>query len=938
MAPNPILSRILLVLAALCCLIGAARADDQKANRSALVIGNEDYIGAPPLSNAKADAQTVADILTDGQFGVVRGINTTSDELRKKWKNAFLPAIGPGDEAILYFSGQGVRVGDDSYLLPVDVRADNEDQVKAGGLSLKAVLEGVQQQKPRLFLVILDASRRTSAANPGLAAAQPAAGEVVIFSAAPGKTSLERLGDDDPRIRGLFSRVFLRELARPGVPLPTMLQTIQDKVSALAQGIGQEQVPTLFGQAPSDFRVRPAGAPDTGQRMAEEEERQIWEKTDAQRTEAAYKRFLKAFPDGAFAAKAKDRLDDLPAWELAKNGDPEPLRKYIGAHPDGLFVQKARALLDEGDLWEKARAGSVLALVKDYLDRYPQGRFIEPAKTLFARLDAEAAAKREEDAWKAAQNGATTTSFEQYLKTYPDGRFAASAKETIEKIVWETAQKGNSSAALENYLKLYPQGRFASSAKDNIEQIVWDKAQKGNNEASFQEYLRAYPQGRFADTAKDTIEQIAWDKAQKGNSEAAFDAYLKVYPQGRFAASARDKTEQLVWDNVQRSRTIDLAHLYLQRYPQGKFSTQARNLEEDILWDEARQCDANDQSGDPFRCDSLADAFIRRFSAGQHATAATILQHSLVASRPEREERKALSDALATGEPAALQAFLDKFPTSKHYADAMMKLAALWQKIAPIPVTGVPFYDAFTDGSGKSPEMVALPSGKFAMGSEEAQTEKPSHPVVIVHPFAIGRHEVTFDDWDACVADKGGCSYRPDDEVGMLIFRWKGRGKQPVINVAWADIQQYLVWLRAKTGKKYRLLTEAEWEYAARAGTTTRYNFGDNADTLVRHGWYTGNSERQPHLVGQLEASPNGLYDMYGNVAEWVEDCWHSSYDGAPRNGNVAWTANCVGAAHVSRGGYFYDTASNQRSASRSRVGNTMRSPSVGFRLARDYP
>jgi formylglycine-generating enzyme required for sulfatase activity len=212
--------------------------------------------------------------------------------------------------------------------------------------------------------------------------------------------------------------------------------------------------------------------------------------------------------------------------------------------------------------------------------------------------------------------------------------------------------------------------------------------------------------------------------------------------------------------------------------------------------------------------------------------------------------------------------------------------------------------------------------------------------VVIARPFALGKYEVTFEEWDACLAekDKGGCTVRPEDEVSVLLFRWKGRGKQPVLNLVREEVQQYLSWLSAKTGKKYRLATEAEWEYAARAGSTSRYYFGDNSDDLAKHSWYTGNANREAHPVGKLAPSPSGLHDIYGNVAEWVQDCWHSSYEGAPLNGSVAWTTNCIGSASVTRGGYFYDTASNQRSSSRGRLGNTMRSPTAGFRVARDYP
>jgi formylglycine-generating enzyme required for sulfatase activity len=190
------------------------------------------------------------------------------------------------------------------------------------------------------------------------------------------------------------------------------------------------------------------------------------------------------------------------------------------------------------------------------------------------------------------------------------------------------------------------------------------------------------------------------------------------------------------------------------------------------------------------------------------------------------------------------------------------------------------------------PEMVIIPSGSFMMGSPESgsgreSNEGPVHRVSVRQPFAIGKYEVTFAEWDACVAD-GGCNgYWPEG------FGW-GRGKRPVINVSWKDATSYTSWLSRKTGHAYRLPSKAEWEYAARAGTTTRYHFGNSISssqanydldpTQVANLNYRPASRMVARSVpvGSYPANAFGLHDVHGNVREWVGDCWNESYAGAP--------------------------------------------------------
>jgi formylglycine-generating enzyme required for sulfatase activity len=240
--------------------------------------------------------------------------------------------------------------------------------------------------------------------------------------------------------------------------------------------------------------------------------------------------------------------------------------------------------------------------------------------------------------------------------------------------------------------------------------------------------------------------------------------------------------------------------------------------------------------------------------------------------------------------------------------------------------------EMFRDCPDVCPEMVVAPAGSFTMGSpvneaDRTTAEGPQHRVTIAHGFAVGRFEVTFAEWDACVNARG-CRHRPGDTG------W-GRDRRPVINVSWDDVtKEYLPWLSRKTGRSYRLLTEAEWEYAARAGTSTRYSFGDTISK--RHAQFSEEglgSAGRTAKVGPSLANRFGLYDMHGNVWEWVQDCWNDSYSGAPTEGSAWATGDC--GRRVLRGGSWLNNPLDLRAASRMGDTPVNRINSIGFRVGR---
>jgi len=225
------------------------------------------------------------------------------------------------------------------------------------------------------------------------------------------------------------------------------------------------------------------------------------------------------------------------------------------------------------------------------------------------------------------------------------------------------------------------------------------------------------------------------------------------------------------------------------------------------------------------------------------------------------------------------------------------------------------------------PELVIVPPGDFVMGSPDTPYEKPERSITVRHPFAIGRREVTFAEWDFC-ADAGACKHRPDD-------RGWGRGDRPAINVSWDDVKLYTNWLSQKTGQRYRLPSEAEWEYAARAGTKTPFWWGRDAGSgRAQCDNCVSPANRQTVAVGSFRPNGFGLYDTAGNVAEWVEDCWNDTYRNAPKEAVAATTGDCR--LRVLRGGNFNSKAVEVRSSARFRYDVDVRYIGNGFRVVRE--
>ncbi|MEX8504321.1 SUMF1/EgtB/PvdO family nonheme iron enzyme [Leptothrix ochracea] len=263
---------------------------------------------------------------------------------------------------------------------------------------------------------------------------------------------------------------------------------------------------------------------------------------------------------------------------------------------------------------------------------------------------------------------------------------------------------------------------------------------------------------------------------------------------------------------------------------------------------------------------------------------------------------------------------------------------------APIPAAGTVFRDCVS-----CPEMVVVPAGSFTMGSSASETglyesETPAHKVVLAHPFAVGKFEITFEEWNVCVAEH---ACRPAWDGG-----W-GEGRRPVIHINYEQAVGYTEWLSEKSGKVYRLLTEAEWEYAARAGTDKLRYWGNSTERACLFANVADQSARQKHPdwaetfdcddafaqtapVGSYRPNAFGLYDMLGNVWEWVDDCYHATYQGAPVDGSPRLALDCP--LRLYRGGSWYGFPKEVRTALRIKSVPTFSNDDLGLRVARSLP
>ena len=414
-------------------------------------------------------------------------------------------------------------------------------------------------------------------------------------------------------------------------------------------------------------------------------------------------------------------------------------------------------------------------------------------------------------------------------------------------------------------------------------------------------------------------------RARSKGTVEAYDEYLSSFRQGRHREEALRFKAQKDDAAIARARskgTVEAYDEYLSSFRQG------RHREEALRFKAQKADDAAIARARSKGTIEAYDEYLSSFRQGRH-------REEALRFKAQKADDAAIARARSKGTIEAYDEYLSSFRQGRHREEVLrLKAKAQAEALKRRWPAGKKIQDC-----PYCPEMVVVPAGSFMMGSPPDETDKdvresPHHQVMIPKPLAVGKYEVTFAEWDACVSDGGCGGHRPHDES------W-GRGRRPAINVSWKDAQEYVRWLSQKTNRQYRLLSEAEWEYAARAKTETPFHFGKEISPFQANydGNYTygkgaeGMFHEKTVVVGSFQANPFGLYDVHGNVWEWVDDCWHKSYAGAPSDGS-AWTGGDC-SHRVLRGGSWNDTPKDLRSAYRDRSTTGDRDFIIGFRVAR---
>jgi clan AA aspartic protease (TIGR02281 family) len=624
------------------------------------------------------------------------------------------------------------------------------------------------------------------------------------------------------------------------------------------------------------------------------------------------------------------KAEELANWEFIKErGQPQALLDHLARFPSGVTTNYARAKLEEL-VWDGitlARTAPTAETLHAFLNEFPNGTNADEARALLADLQRQAAEAKTADEQRRQETEA-----------------------------WGAVAASKEPGPIETFLSQWPRGQYPSAARARIAELRFGPGT----------LRRRIPLG---------VGIIVVSLFAAGTVVRVFDIHL---PRDRETGVVADATKA-EGTKVEGTKVEALAppagvpvweqSVRIRRRPDGHFiaKTQINGLSFVMLIDTSasmvvlKPADAQRLGMDVDRL-----KYTRPVQTANGNTYAAYVRLRTVAVGPI-----SLNDVEAlVAKPGALtenllgMTFLSRLQyeftrdiltlrtmqsEAKTEAARRGDLLKSDRMLVPMPCDGVAtlvgnerrcltqkdsFKDCFT-----CPEMVVIPSGSFTMGSPGDEPERRSDEVnvsvSIASPFAVGKYAITFEEWDICAAE-GGCNgYSPDDQG------W-GRGKHPVINVSWDDARSYVGWLSRKTGKNYRLLSEAEREYVTRAGTTTPFWWGSsitskqanyNADRAYEGGGSKGEYRQRTVLVDSFEPNPWGVYNVHGNVLEWVEDCWNTSNIGNPGNARARTTGDC--STRAVRGGSWFNFPQYLRSADRGGYSTVARLIYVGLRVAR---
>jgi formylglycine-generating enzyme required for sulfatase activity len=704
-----------------------------------------------------------------------------------------------------------------------------------------------------------------------------------------------------------------------------------------------------------------------------------------------FARYKKQFPSSQYFAEAHQRLlitEEDEEWQSAKEANKiTRYERYLRFYPSGRYVAEANTAINaifnaekEPEAWRKALAKNTIFGYKNYLSAFPDGKNKVTAQN---RIDAlELATKQATEKAKQRESQQVTLS---HLLTNDDKKAAENTK-IVSAESPKSSHQVTSSHLMTNDTNNRKKILFAVLGILAVIIVVWGISTWKNNqeteltESEKQTYDYFYSNAQEETAAKNLIatminynemqkiiktdsiaqkitdletEQKAYEAALNDKTTKNTNAYLSIYPNGFFATELQQKldiveadTEGEAWQQVDTTQRIEAIAAFLQQYPDGQYADKANDKINQLKTaaDETAWKTAITENTEVAYKTYLEEQEIGKYRTDAEAKIKAI-KTAASDTETKAKDDAAWKTALRTNTEYTYTQYLKNFPNGQYRGQATQKIDDIKWDNAKSTHT-IAAYDTYlknrkgkyrsqaiaaSDGLKPKPvvevtkptrtsdpfagQMVSISSGTFQMGSIENSDERPIHSVT-VSSFYMSKYEVTQKQWR--------------DIMGTNPSNFKNCDNCPVEKVSWNDIQDFIKKLNAKTGKKYRLPTEAECEYAARGGQNYKYAGSDNIGSVA---WYSSNSDSKTHPVGQKSPNGYGLYDMSGNVWEWCQDTWHDNYKNAPTNG-TAWISGSD-SRRVLRGGSWDDDYSSSRVVDRIGYSPSYRFNFFGFRLAR---
>ncbi|MEM9440972.1 MAG: SUMF1/EgtB/PvdO family nonheme iron enzyme, partial [Pseudomonadota bacterium] len=795
--------------------------------------------------------------------------------------------------AIVYFAGHGIQVADNNYILPVDAQLRRERDLIYEATPLDVLMAEVAQAR-QLGMVILDACRnnpladnlrqslgpvRSKLVGLGMARVEDVPPDTLVaFSTRFNQLAYDGWADLSP-----FTEALVKHIEEPGLELNLFFRKVRDSVMELTADRQEPRTMDALGATPFYFR------PPKSNQVPVVAKQETLTVTDA---------------DGAVPMNIQRPVDpdddrlSIEVMGLPTIGSVEGPEGAI-AFGDQLTVDQLSALTYRPVEGEIGSAGAFLFVARDGQGGVTAGRL--PVEVLRSNK-APVVAEFQEIVWPMIPLGIeepidpdgdslaiTVVAIPTYGEIKDGDRIVVVGDElTIEALANLKLDPSNGAA-----------GTFVYEVSDGLGGVTEGKVQLGRPLSGAVQTALA-PKATQAERsvtentdAKSPTQASTPTATLSSSAQATVDVDDAGQPTEQAPAQLDDVQvailETITGSNIRNGPSATAA--WVAAVPNGtplKFVNKAEGVD----WYEIETPDGK-----------------QGFISGR------LVRPIEGTSQPE-------PTAVRRADPIT-PATIESEPNVEPEATTETEVAALDigspEKIADL--------STFKECDG-CPTMVALPEGRFSMGSASGDsTQQPVRDVTIGQPFALGKFEVTVAEWKAC-AKGGGCRDIGDLEPGDT--------ERPMQNVSWPDAQAFVTWLSNTTGRDYRLPSESEWEYAARAGKSTRFWWGDDVATGLANcsecqdDW----DRKQPSSVGVFDANPFGLHDMNGGVAEWVADCWSANYRGAPTDSSARASGNCP--QRVLRGGSWRSKLGDITSSSRFRYDAQVRYYTNGFRVARD--